>query len=204
MLKMADVTAILDVPAVYSIWQRPFVEEKLAPLLRHNDLRSARRVLDVGCGPGTNAPLFEGMDGYLGLDLNPRYVATARRKYGPKFRVADVRLYTARGGEEFDFILINSLLHHLDDEEVVHILTQMERQLTPDGHVHILDLVLPSERGISRWLALHDRGDHARPLERWRELFQSVFETEVFEPYDVNGWGKPLWRMVYFKGGPKS
>ena len=63
---------LFEVPWVYRAWQAPFAEQKLAPVMRHNVMGAVRRVLDVGCGPGTNAPHFEGLD-YLGLDINPDY-----------------------------------------------------------------------------------------------------------------------------------
>jgi len=63
----------------------PFAERKFAPILAHNDLSKVGRVLDVGCGPGTNTRHFEGSS-YLGLDLNERYVTDAHCRYGREFR----------------------------------------------------------------------------------------------------------------------
>ena len=45
-----------------------------------NDVASVRRVLDVGCGPGTNTRYFEHAD-YLGLDINRGYIESARRRF---------------------------------------------------------------------------------------------------------------------------
>ena len=84
------VVRLLERPGVYLAWQRPFVASKLAPVWRHNDRSTIRRVLDVGCGPGTNSAEFSGLD-YLGVDLNPSYIEHARRRHGPHFEVADVR-----------------------------------------------------------------------------------------------------------------
>ncbi len=70
---MSLLAGLLERPCqTYRAWQAPFVQEKLGPILRHNHLACVRRVLDVGCGPGTNAPLFAGVD-YVGLDINDRY-----------------------------------------------------------------------------------------------------------------------------------
>ncbi|HXF97663.1 MAG TPA: class I SAM-dependent methyltransferase [Gaiellaceae bacterium] len=66
------VARLLERPTVYLAWQRPFASAKLAPVKRHNDFRRARRVLDVGCGPGTNAAEFAHAD-YLGIDVNHAY-----------------------------------------------------------------------------------------------------------------------------------
>ena len=80
--------SLLVVPlCVYGLWQRPFAGRKFEPIEHHNDLARVRRVLDVGCGPGTNAARFEAAE-YVGLDINPGYVAFARRKYRGSFEVA--------------------------------------------------------------------------------------------------------------------
>ena len=86
---------------VYRLWQAPFAERKLAPLFRHNDRSRIRRVLDVGCGPGTNARHFLDHD-YLGIDLNPAYIRDAERRFGPRFRVADVTTMRLEPGQGWD------------------------------------------------------------------------------------------------------
>lgn len=194
-------TRLLEVPLVYRAWQAPFASAKLAPLKRHNDLSSIRRVLDVGCGPGTNAPLFRGLD-YLGLDINRDYVERARERYGMRFEVADVTRYEVRDGG-FDFILVNSFFHHIDDDDSRRILEHLASLLTPDGRVHVLDLILPERASAARLLARMDRGDHPRPVDEWRQLLGTDFHEEVFEPYDLGVPGVPLWRMLYFKGRPR-
>jgi SAM-dependent methyltransferase len=196
------VDAVLEYPLVYRIWQAPFVEQKLRPIRAHNDLGAVRRVLDVGCGPGTNTARFRACD-YLGIDLNPRYVEQARRRRQREFVVADVTAYTAPAGERYDFILLNSLLHHIDTASVRQILSHLARLLSPGGHVHILDLVLPERAGLARWLARHDRGKFPRPLAEWRDLFTGIFDPVVFEPFPLTAFGAILWEMVYFKGRAK-
>ena len=103
---------LLESSIGYRLWMAPFAEEKFAPILANNDLSRARRVLDVGCGPGTNTHHFAGAS-YLGLDINEDYVNDARRRSGREFRAVDVTQYTAEENEQSDFILLNSFLHHL-------------------------------------------------------------------------------------------
>jgi SAM-dependent methyltransferase len=184
---------------VYRLWQAPFAERKLAPMLRHTDLSRVRRVLDVGCGPGTNARHFLARD-YLGVDINPAYVRDAERRFGPRFRVADVTTMRIEPGQGYDCILLNSLLHHLSDDEVDRLLSHLASLLADAGAVHILDLVLPERPSVARFLARHDRGDFPRPLEVWRELFTRHFAPVIFEPYPLGALGVTLWSMVYFQG----
>jgi SAM-dependent methyltransferase len=188
----------LNDPRAYRLWQGPFARAKLAPVARHNDLAAAARVLDVGCGPGTNATRFRGAD-YLGLDVSQAYVEYARRAHGRRFEVVDVRTDPLPAGT-FDFVLVNSLLHHLATTDVRTLLAKLADRLDVDGHVHVLDLVLPDRPGPARLLARWDRGDHPRTLEEWRALLSASFEPVILEPYALPRRGPTLWHMLYFKG----
>jgi SAM-dependent methyltransferase len=196
---MAVADRLLEQTLVYRVWMAPQIERKFAPIRAHNDLARVRRVLDVGCGPGTNTSQFLDAD-YVGLDINPRYVDSARRRYGKDFRVVDVTQYEVSDQERFDFVLVNSFLHHLATPDVERILDHLSALLSDDGHVHLLELVLPSQPSVARQLAKWDRGDYARPLEDWRTIFERSFRTVVFEPYRVGLGRVTFWNMIYFKG----
>ena len=188
----------LDNSLAYRLWQQPFADRKIAPVLALNDMARVRRVLDVGCGPGTSTKYFEGAE-YLGVDMNPRYIEDARARYRRDFVVADVTTYEAPAGQAYDFILSNSFLHHVETPDVRRILRHLATLLTPDGHLHLLDLVLPARPSVGRLLARLDRGDHARPLDTWRNLVEESFEIVHLEPYALTGMGVALWNMVYIK-----
>lgn len=189
---------LLEHPAVYAAWQRPFVEKKFAPVERRLRDRPIRRVLDVGCGPGTNAPRFSGAD-YVGVDINEEYLAIARSKYAGRFLRADLESADLSSFGTFDVILVNSFLHHLPDAAVMRLLGQLARLLEPDGRIHILELVLPRRMSLEKVMARLDRGRFARPLTAWQVLFTAHFDAAVVEPYTVAG----LWAMVYFQGKKK-
>jgi SAM-dependent methyltransferase len=196
---MKSYAKVMENTLAYRVWQAPFQEQKLAPLYAHNDVARARRVLDVGCGPGTNTAHFAHAD-YLGLDFNPAYIDDARKRHRREFVVADVTKYEVAPDQRFDLILANSLFHHIDTPSTRRILAHLATLLSDDGHVHVFDLVLPEGPSISRFLARADRGEFPRPLEEWRELFAAAFEPVVFEPYPLGAAGMTLWNMVYFKG----
>jgi SAM-dependent methyltransferase len=195
---MSVVEAVMSNPNVYHLWQAPFADRKLAPMLASRTATSPRRVLDVGCGPGTNAKYFSGAD-YVGVDINDEYVRFARRRYGRTFVTADV-VTSPLPPSTFDCILVNSFLHHLDDAAVRTVLLRLRELLAQDGVIHLLELVLPDRGGPALWLARWDRGRHARPLEVWRRLFAAAFTLDAFDPYPLGAFGVPLWQMVYGRG----
>jgi SAM-dependent methyltransferase len=196
---MSVVDAVMSSPIVYQLWQAPFADRKLRPFLTVWPRGTPCRVLDVACGPGTNAKYFTDAD-YVGIDINEGYVRYARRRYGRTFLVGDVVTSQLPGLASYDCILVNSFLHHLDDHAVHSVLTKLRGRLARKGVIHLLELVLPDRGGPARWLARWDRGKHARSLAAWRELFAGAFLLDAFEPYSLGAPGIPLWQMVYARG----
>jgi SAM-dependent methyltransferase len=193
---------LLELPLVYRTWQAPFASAKLKPFLAQVDPGRTRRVLDIGCGPGTNASVFAGAD-YVGIDINPDYIRQASSRYPGRWVVGDVTDESIFPNEQFDCVFANSLMHHLDDRSVRNLLRRMARLTAADGRVHVLDLVLPTRASAGRLLARLDRGRFARPIEQWRSLFAEHLREERFQPYAYGLPFVPLWQMVYFVGVPK-
>jgi len=139
---------LLEQPFVFNLSQLLFSRQKFARILGHNDLKQVRAVLDVGCGPGTNAPRFAHAQ-YLGIDINESYIELARNRYHRNFLVADVTTSEAIPAGSYDFILVNSFLHHIDTRDAAFFLAR--EFLTPDGHLHSVELVLSENAGIAGW-----------------------------------------------------
>ncbi|HEV2386404.1 MAG TPA: class I SAM-dependent methyltransferase [Candidatus Acidoferrales bacterium] len=196
------VERVLEQPMIYRLWQATHGERKFAPVLAHNDLGRVRRVLDVGCGPGMSTRFFARSD-YLGIDINPSYIAEARRRWGRPFVVADATTYAAPAGERYDFILVNSFLHHIDRPEARRVLGHLAGLLTEDGHLHSIEPVMPDKPGLQRLLARCDRGKYWRPMGKWRELFGEFLDPVVFELFPVTVLWITCWQLVYFKGRAK-
>ncbi len=191
---------LFEHPAVYAAWQAPFAAQKFAPVERALRDQDIRRVLDVGCGTGTNAGRFKDAD-YIGIDINERYLHVARTRFRGRFINADLTKTCLPSLGTFDTILVNSFLHHLADADVDRILEQLTGVLTANGRVHILELVLPERKSAAWMMARLDRGRYARPFARWRAMFSAAFEPVVVEPYF---FGARLWSMIYFQGRGKS
>jgi len=193
---------VMATTTAYRLWQAPFVHAKMRPLLQNNDLRNVRRVLDVGCGPGVNCRYFAHTD-YLGIDVNPNYIQYARRRYGREFLVQDACSFAAPSGPPFDFVLLNSLLHHLDDADTHRLMSNLGPLVDREGHVHIIELVMPKRGAVGRFLACHDRGDYARSWQQWEAIFAAHLRAVVCEPFTIRAMGVVLWNLVYFKGSVK-
>jgi SAM-dependent methyltransferase len=167
------VDGLLRHPRFYRVWARG-VDGQKARLIENvlPDLTGARTI-DVGCGVGNNCHLFPA-PGYLGLDISEEYVRMARRSHPDReFIVADAT--TQFPSRTFDLVVVNSLLHHLDESQVLAVLGQATRSLSTRGHVVVLEPEIPPAGALMpRVLMRLDRGAHFRSAEHWRGLFTAA------------------------------
>jgi SAM-dependent methyltransferase len=136
------------------------------------------RSLDLGCGPGAFADLFDG-DDYVGVDLNARYIDHARRTRRGAFLVGDARRVELPDGR-FDQVLIFGLLHHLPDEDVRAVLKECRRLLAPGGRIlAIEDIPAISRLNLIGHLIHHvENGEHIRPADEYRRLYGEAARVE--------------------------
>jgi len=198
MRRMVD--RVMEQPWVYRLWQAPFAAEKFDPVRKYLECHPSRRVLDVGCGPGTNAAQFAQAE-YVGVDINEDYLARGRARYRGTFVQADVAATDLSTLGTFDMVLVNSFLHHLPDRAVDDVLAGITRVLEPGGQVHIMELVRPPHASLATLMAKLDRGRYARSAEAWQAHFERHFEPTEMRSYMVGRW---LWSMLYFRGGLKT
>lgn len=193
---------LLERPLIYRAWQAPFAAQKLRPIGDLAALRQAGRVLDMACGPGNHAQLFDPAS-YTGVDTNPDYIASAKLRHAGRFEVGDACSYGPPDGQPFDLVFANSFLHHLDDAQAEQALANLARLCKPTGRILLMDLVLPKKASLARALAKADRGDHARTYEHWEVLLSTHFEVTRCQPYALGLGPLPLWHMIFFEGTPK-
>ncbi|HUP15464.1 MAG TPA: class I SAM-dependent methyltransferase [Acidimicrobiia bacterium] len=188
------IRSVLDSPGVYRLWQAPFVHKKFRPIRDHG-IDGFESVLDIGCGPGTNARFFPNTR-YVGLDLDAAYIAYASSRFPGTFLARDVNDGLADLGS-FDLVLMNSLMHHLNDDEASRLLRAAAEAVAPGGVVHIVDLVLPETRSLARGLARLDRGKFARPYDEWVALIGRHLTIDLSRPYSVGLGPFRLWSLIH-------
>ena len=183
----------------YRIFQRTHANIKLTPILKTGAIEKAVRVLDLGCGPGTNFSYFQGKT-YLGLDLNKHYIEYAQSCYDGSFKVEDITLHPSLNEAPFDFILINSVLHHLTDDEVNKTITFAKDNLSLDGRIHILEPLTPESGFVARMLAKLDRGSYFRTELEWSSLICPLLTDISTDRVTVPFFGFRGWHMAYWSG----
>jgi ubiquinone/menaquinone biosynthesis C-methylase UbiE len=183
-LLAALVERVSDHPVLF-IFFRSILENDFrairAIIRRELSLEPGLRTFDLGCGPGAFSDLFEQQD-YVGADINRGYIEYARRHRKGAYVVADARNLELPN-DRFDQVLIFGLLHHLPDEAVRDVLGEVKRVLVPGGHALIVeDIPVVSRLNlIGRVLHAIENGDHIRPVEAYRKLYEEAGTIEKDE-----------------------
>ncbi|GAA6527464.1 methyltransferase domain-containing protein [Intrasporangium sp. DVR] len=137
--------------------QDAILEPLNAPLrdvaVRVSGVGRGSRVLDVGCGTGTQLEryLAAGCD-VAGIDTSPAMLARARERLGP---AADLRLADAQripfGDAKFDVVTATLVLHELSPLEREAVGKEMARVLTDSGRLLVVDFSPGPLRGLKGW-----------------------------------------------------
>jgi SAM-dependent methyltransferase len=175
---MRRVSSILGIPTVYRLfigviggaYRDRYSREFIQP-------RSGDRVLDIGCGPGDMLAHLPPVE-YVGIDVDPRYIETARQRFGRRgtFYCESATETVLQEPGSFDIVMANGLLHHLSNDEARTVLSLARRALKPTGKFVALDgAFIADQSGFERLLLRLDRGRFVRAPEHYVELARETF-----------------------------
>jgi SAM-dependent methyltransferase len=170
----------LKLPFLYNLLQDAVGANALRRKVIQNQVRAKAgdKVVDIGCGPARILHWLPDVQ-YLGLDINPDYISSARRTHGNKgtFVVGDTK--SLRDDPRFkdaDIVMALGLLHHLEDEDAAHCIRFAYDALKERGRFVCLDgCWIPNQGSFSRYVMSHDRGQNVRTEQQYRELAAKVF-----------------------------
>jgi ubiquinone/menaquinone biosynthesis C-methylase UbiE len=154
------------------------------------------RLLDIGCGPGNIAlkiarrlPRMQvvGVDFSLNMIRAARAAAAAQQLSRPPVFFAGDANRLSFSDQSFDFVLSNSVLHHLHDP--LAMLNEMARVVKPGGIVLLRDLRRPNRLSFPlhvRWHGRHYSGlmkklytDSVRAAYTGEELVQMLRASKL-------------------------
>jgi SAM-dependent methyltransferase len=172
----------LKMPFLYNLFQSVVGGNALRRRIIQNHARArpGDKVIDIGCGPAQALQSLPDVE-YLGLDIDPKYIAFARRTYGDKgiFVVGNTR--SLRGDTRFkdaDIVIAVSVLHHLDDEEAEDCIRFAYDALKGGGRLICHDACwIPNQGTFSKCIMSHDRGRNIRTEQQYRQLAAKVFRN---------------------------
>jgi len=177
--------AILDSPMLYHTFQRAIggFSARVKAINEYLSLKQGQVVVDIGCGPGhIAAHLPRGVD-YHGFDIEPQYIEYAKRHFGgvAAFHCRMFDADAARTVGLADVVMMNGVLHHMDDSTVRIDMTAslILQTLKPGGTFLALDGVyMPDQTKLVKWLLDNDRGRFVRTEKGYKDLLSPCTRHE--------------------------
>jgi SAM-dependent methyltransferase len=170
---------VLSIPMAYESFQRVVGSPQVRRELVDNYVipRPGLRVLDIGCGPGDLITYLPGVE-YTGTDLSAAYIESARKRFGDRGRYYVGRVSALDPAElgKFDVVIAKSLLHHIDEDEALHLFDSAASVLAGDGRLVTLDAAYTSDmsRG-ARFVVSRDRGQSILAPDGYERLARRAF-----------------------------
>ena len=155
-------------------------------------------VLELGCGPGTDAAALSLGRGYVGIDLSPVQLSIARRRAPrARFAVADLTVIPFRA-ESFDAIVAFYAFNHVAIDEVVPAFASAFACLRRGGQLMLAGI--PTFEDVDRveeWLDVPMFFAGIEPGLHDRALGQVGFQVEMseirFATQEWWGVSEPRW-----------
>lgn len=131
------------------------------------------KILDLGCGPGTNTKIFQEND-YLGIDISENYIKKARHQHPSyKFIRGTFLALDESLNESFDVILMSGLIHHLSDETATNFINKSHALLKRGGKLLAIENCIHSKQSrLKKKFILMDRGEYVRELSHLRKIIE--------------------------------
>jgi len=193
MLKIKfDLRDILNVPFIYDSYQEivggNLIRRKF--VVDYVRAKPGDTVVDIGCGPAQLLRWLPEMN-YIGFDTNTKYIDLAQKAYGHRglFLVGDTKKLETDGRLlNADIVICCTMLHHLDDAQVLHVMRFAHKILKPGGRLVCCEPCLAPDHGVFRdWMMSLDRGLYIRSEEGYRKLVTQAFPniSTAFDPKPV-------------------
>jgi ubiquinone/menaquinone biosynthesis C-methylase UbiE len=164
--------------------RRHGLERRMATFFRLFDraVSSPKRVLDLGCGPGTY-PRFLAQHGHevVGVDYSEAVIGRAVEKsrgLGIEYLVADARHLPFTPGS-FDVVVCIALLQSLSPPFVPKVIAEMKRVLSDSGSLFLIARNSLSVREISHRLRHRPRGPGRKRVR-----------MHSYNPYQIKKWSE--------------
>ena len=174
---------------IFKVQQRMNNYDVLANEFKNYLNNKNKNILEIGCSTGNLARAIIDMNGnsYCGIDISKKYIERAK-KNSPKgkFMQMDAGKLEFKN-ELFDIVMINSVLHHIDDNLGKNCLKEAYRVLKNDGKVLITEPFIDHNSFVSTILCKLDRGKYIRNPEEYKIFFKD-FKIERLRFFKYTGY----------------
>lgn len=184
---------IMARPLFYNMWSAFHFLPRFKQIQAEIVQGGSKTILDLGCGTGLFKKYYPVCD-YVGIDNNPLYIQYAKKNLGGMFILGDMlNPEQYLGDSRFDAVILNGVLHHLEDQSINTLTKKLGAYLNPDGSIIIVDHMYNDHlNAINRLLLKYDRGSFSRTKNSFEALFQD-FSIKSYKEFNIQAGPIVFW-----------
>lgn len=162
------------------------------------DFKASKKILDVGCGDGSDAIIFIehfGLNTYASDIFEHKDIKLIP---GLKFELAGI-YDLPYPDDSFDYVFLHDVLHHIDEPQQrparhTEGLNEIKRICRPDGNIVIVEANRYNPLFYPHMVKM--RGHDHFTQAYFRRIILSVFPNTRFQYFEAHAypWGKSFWR----------
>jgi len=173
---------IMERPLIYNLWSSIHFLPRFHAIKAAIGQSMHPYILDLGCGTGLFKKNFPDCD-YVGIDNNAQYIDYAGKNLTGHFILGDIlepEKYLTN--QRFDYIIINSVFHHLNDLSATRLTRNLAAYLNPEGSIIVVDHIYNEKLNyINKLLLKYDRGSYSRTEASFRKIFEDFIIVSYHE-----------------------
>ena len=152
------------------------IYKKLSELIKKNFMDYT--VYDLGCGDAPFAKYLDKEVNYIGIDVNIKHIQKAQKDY-PHFNFECLDLSSIEFSNQRSLIILDGVIHHLDDELVSCLLDKLNNITTYS--IFCKDPVYTDNQDfLSRFLMKNDGGKYIRTRSQYEDLLVG-FDFKIYD-----------------------
>ena len=172
-----DYSKYINTGLFYSLfckkWEQIFFENDMFNII-NNINKNNSYVLDFGCGPGIMSKYF---NNYIGVDIDNTRINQAKSLYKNK-KFKTIKLIDNKNKLDFksnsiDIVLINDCLHHISDNDMKLILSELNRILKINGSIIIREPIKDTNFLTYLITEMCENGNYVRNRNDYKKIFNS-------------------------------
>lgn len=159
-------------PSIYSLCQRTIGAGKVSARIACYVPAGYSRTLDIGAGSGHSGRMWPREASYIPLDADRTMLRDGRHPLAIQSDATELPILDG----SMDIVLCKQVSHHIPDDRLGHLFSEIRRVLRPDGRLLFMDAVR-TRSAVSDLLWRYDRGAHPRAEVRLRSCLEHYFDV---------------------------